>query len=153
MLAPEAVAERCKERSNLTVAGIAQQRLPCPLLIDDACGVYQVRPINCRQVMSSSMEACRAKLAGLPANVPYVEEAMQKAAHTRSLLLGAIEAAGRDTTSYELTQALAIALKDPDAEKRWLAGEDVFAAAAIKKDMENLKDAARHWSSRIARVL
>ena len=152
-LAPAAVANRCESRAGLNVAAISRTREACPLLIDDACGVYAVRPINCRQVLSSSVEACRAHYNGLAGPVPYVEEAQHKAAHTRSLLLGAIEAADRDSTSYELTQGLAIALREPDSEKRWLAGEDVFAAAVIKKDMENLKEAANHWSSQIRKAL
>jgi hypothetical protein len=148
-LAPGAVLARCDERAGLSLSDLMQQRPNCPLLIDGACGVYTVRPINCRQLLSSSMEACRADFEGIATNVPFVAEAQQKGAHIRALLLGAMDAAGRDASSYELAQALSIALKLPDAEQRWLGGEDVFAPVAIKKGLDNLKEAAGHWSSRI----
>jgi hypothetical protein len=148
-LASDAVTDRCEERAGLSLSDLMQQRPNCPLLIDGACGVYTVRPINCRQLLSSSMEACRADFEGIATNVPFVAEAQQKGAHIRALLLGAIDAAQRNTASYELAQSLAIALKHPDAEQRWLSGDDVFAPVMIKKGLENLQEAAGHWSSRI----
>ncbi|MGC4080640.1 MAG: YkgJ family cysteine cluster protein [Vicinamibacterales bacterium] len=32
---------------------------PCPLLVDDLCSVYDVRPLVCRSYNSTSVEACR----------------------------------------------------------------------------------------------
>jgi hypothetical protein len=43
-------------------------------------------------------------------------------------LLGALKAAGLPTDSYELSSALDAALADPDAERRWLEGDNVLAA-------------------------
>jgi hypothetical protein len=35
--------------------------------------------------------------------------------------------------SYELNQSLTMALNDESLERRWLAGEDVFAAAQVSE--------------------
>jgi hypothetical protein len=47
--------------------------------------------------------------------------------HTRSY---ALEDAGAPRQSFELTAALVAAWADPDAERRWLAGEIVLKDAA-----------------------
>ncbi|MGI9343470.1 MAG: YkgJ family cysteine cluster protein [Gammaproteobacteria bacterium] len=35
-------------------------RWPCPLLVDDRCSVYELRPVACRSVFSTDPECCRA---------------------------------------------------------------------------------------------
>ena len=45
----------------------------------------------------------------------------------RQALWSGLAAKGLSCIGYELNQALRIALEHPDAEPRWLAGEDVFA--------------------------
>lgn len=35
------------------------ESVPCPLLVDDLCSVYEVRPLVCRSYNSTSAEACR----------------------------------------------------------------------------------------------
>jgi hypothetical protein len=41
-------------------------------------------------------------------------------------LIAALRAADLPTEAHELSGALDVALTVPDAERRWLAGEDVF---------------------------
>jgi hypothetical protein len=50
---------------------------------------------------------------------------------TTLLLLAAMSAAGLDCRSYELNAALHIALSEPNAEQRWLDGENIFAIAEV----------------------
>ena len=54
------------------------------------------------------------------------------------VLLGALAAAGLPTDAFELAAALDVALADPLAEQRWLAGEDVFAR--LPRDLIRPKD-------------
>lgn len=150
---PDALVARAAERGALTLAQFVQKRLPCLLLVDDACSVYTARPVSCRQLMSSSRAACRDDFEGRPARIPVVEEAMQKGAHVRALMLAAVAAAGLPVTGYELSQALSIALATPRAEARWLAGEDVFAGCVAHQDMAELGDAIGHWQRLMKRVL
>ena len=44
------------------------------------------------------------------------------------ILLGALAAVGLPTEAFELSGALDVALAEPDAERRWLAGEAIFAS-------------------------
>ena len=66
--------------------------------------------------------------------------------------LAAVAAAGLSTMSYELSQALAVALRDESAERRWLAGEDVFAEVTRRQELGTMQSAVDHWSTRIKRV-
>lgn len=151
-LAIDAVLARIDQRAELSLDALLQQRLPCVLLIDDACGVYSARPSNCRRLLSSSVEACKADYEGVPVRIPVIDEAMQKGTHIRALLLAAVAAAGLSTMSYELSEVLAVALRDANSEQRWLAGEDVFADVARRQELGTMQSAVDHWSSRIKRV-
>ncbi len=42
-------------------------------------------------------------------------------------LRGAFRKAGLPLISYDLNQGLEVALNEPNAEARWLSGEDIFA--------------------------
>lgn len=59
----------------------------------------------------------RAKWAHASVVAEGIEQGWQRAMHE----------AGLDGSLYELNSALAVALRTPDAEARWLDGEDVFA--------------------------
>lgn len=102
---------------------------PCALLLDNACGIHPGRPISCRAVLSMSAEACRkAMLDPTTADpVPLVVGAMDSAEAVRTLMLAAVSAKGLDDSGFDLIDALKVVLPDADAEKRWLAGENVLA--------------------------
>jgi hypothetical protein len=50
---------------------------------------------------------------------------MERAAYAIALK-GAFKRAGLATSAYELNSALSVALLTPNAEQRWLDGEDIF---------------------------
>jgi Fe-S-cluster containining protein len=112
-----------------------QQRMAssliCPLIESDLCIIYSVRPLACRGHASYDEESCRDALGGGVSEVPV------SALHltVRSLVQNAMQSALRDTGlawgSYELNQALQIALCDETCEQAWLAGNDVFAPALV----------------------
>jgi hypothetical protein len=54
----------------------------------------------------------------------------------------ALAASGLPADSYELNHAMLVALETPDAEKRWLNGEDVFAEVSCDRLLEG-EDAPR----------
>lgn len=101
-------------------------RAPCPLLIEGACGVYPVRPIPCRALYSMSSEACRLAMHEERGDVPIVAQAMTKGEMARTLLLAAVSAAGLPDRGIELTAGIMAVIHKPDAEERWLAGQNVF---------------------------
>lgn len=107
------------------------RKLPCPLLHDGACSVYEVRPLVCRQATSLSLPGCVEEFEGIDRDgrIPISSVHLAHASNANVALLGAMLAAGLPTEAYELGAALEVALADADCERRWLAGENVFAAA------------------------
>jgi Fe-S-cluster containining protein len=126
----ERVARQAEQKRIAKTTAGDPERLPCPLLVDHRCSVYPVRPLTCRGCNSRDAEAChRSVLQRGRIDVPmYVPQQRLtafaldgvNAGLTQSRLAGDI---------LELTAALEIGLKTPDAATRWLAGEAVFAPA------------------------
>ena len=104
------------------------RKLACPLLVDGACSVYRHRPLACRQATSTDLGACIDEFEGrnLEAQIPISGAYLNYASNAHVTLLGAIRATGLSTDALELAAALDVALAMPDAETRWLAGDDVF---------------------------
>lgn len=106
------------------------RKLPCPLLSDGACSVYMDRPLVCRQATSLSLPSCIEEFENLDTEgqVEVSEGHLAHAGNAHVMLLGALLAVGLPIDAFELGASLDVALADPDSERRWLAGEDVFAA-------------------------
>ena len=120
-------------------------RVSCSLLKDGACSGYGGRPLACRTMLSRSLDAC---LQYFPLNgsgaLDYAPGARETRGRVEIILLAALALAGLPQQHIELLQGLSVALADPGAEQRWLAGEDVFAAvAADAADGHN--DALATW--------
>lgn len=103
----------------------------CPLLEDGACGVYPVRPSACRSLASFDAEVCARSFGtnseeGLPA--PAAPMHLRSA--YQASLRAALTLAGLPPVAYELNAGLNRVLQTPDAEARWLNGEDVFTGIA-----------------------
>lgn len=122
-----AMLARCAAKDGASIADMLTRKQPCPALVDHACSVHPARPLNCRQLLSTSLEACIARFSRGEGDIPFVAAAIDRGLLARILLLGAVRAAGLPDTSYELSGALRVALTLPDAEHRWLSGETVFA--------------------------
>ena len=104
----------------------------CPLLVEDSCSMYADRPIVCRTAVSSDAEICRRgylELSGEPIPVPVFFN-VQRAGYWMALR-GAFLHAGLRLEAFELNEALAVAIETEDAERRWLAGENIFADCQI----------------------
>lgn len=122
--------------ANAGSQGLSEQervglRQPCPFIAQGVCVIYAVRPLACRGHASHDVKACVAAARGERDEVPY------SAGHhlVRALVQNAMQSALRDAGlawgSVEFNQALLLALDQPEAEARWLSGEDVLAAAAV----------------------
>lgn len=115
---------------NMTSRQRGSNKIPCAMLIEGACSVYDARPGACRGFTSTSVEMCRRGFEGeaVQVNTPMVWTSL-RGAHKQALW-AALAAENLPAEYYELHHALRIALEVPDAENRWLAGEDVFAGVA-----------------------
>jgi len=136
---PQEITSELKQRilateqatRNLSPAQRMASSLACPLIKNEFCISYSVRPLACRGHASYDKDACREALSGGSCEVPV--SALQLT--VRSLVQNALQSALRDAHlpwgCYELNQALAIALSDTSCERAWLAGDDVFASALV----------------------
>ena len=111
-----------------------EARIPCAMLNEQgACLVYPARPLACRGYNSLDAESCRRALDDdleiIESNEPLVRDSTAVALG----LLAGIEDAGLPAELLELTSALHLALSEPNALERWLAGEAVFAAALAER--------------------
>ena len=105
-------------------------RLPCPALVDNSCGVHDVRPTSCRGVASADVEACRRSYASrMEEPVPLVALQATAADAVGYGILAGLTEAGFPLENVELIAGLRIALETEDAARLWLDGEPVFAAA------------------------
>lgn len=106
-------------------------RVRCPFVAQGACAIYAYRPLACRGMASHDRQVCARAAAG------QAQEIAHSVAHlnTRALVQNAMQSALRDAGlawhNYELIQALHIALSAPDAEARWLSGDDPLRAARV----------------------
>lgn len=101
----------------------------CSLLEETGtCSVYRARPLACRAHVSVNAAACEAELArpGSGQVMPPQSFGSVKE-HCRAILFAALQIQGLPLTLYEMNAAVAVALAEPHAEKRWLRGEDIFA--------------------------
>jgi Fe-S-cluster containining protein len=123
---------------GLTSMERAKQKIPCALLEQNMCAVYSARPGACRGFTSTSAKACERGFNGESVQIetPAVWTSL-RSAHKQALW-AALVASKLPTALYEFHHALRIALEMPDAELRWLKGENVFAGVAH----EFLDDAA-----------
>lgn len=129
-----AVASRVRiafERTrDLAPAGRNKDPHPCPLLEGNVCSVYPARPRACRFCASADAEICdRAYRGGSDEDIPTPRlNLVGRNAYAVALAV-ALREAGLPHHLYEFNAGLALALEREDAERAWLSGIDVFAAA------------------------
>jgi len=106
------------------------RKIPCAMLVNNACSIYSVRPGACRGLVSRSAALCESGYNGENVRID-VPDLWTRLRHAhKQVLWAALSACGRPAACYEFHHALRIALENPDAETRWLQGEDVFTAVA-----------------------
>ncbi len=138
-----AVRARAAPLAGLGPDARVGRKLACPLLdLDGACSVYTDRPLVCRQATSLALPACIEEFEGVDRD-GRIEVSTMYLAHSGNahiVLLAAMAAVGLPTEAFELSAALSVALADPLAERRWLAGEDVFGALPRNVKRETVVD-------------
>ena len=117
---------------GLSAAQRAAARIPCPLLENDRCSVYESRPLSCRAAVSLDAGACQSSFEGTPIPVPVPRVFWEALGESVRSLGAALAAAGLPLRAYDLNAALRIAVETPDAPARWAAGEDIFAPAETR---------------------
>jgi Fe-S-cluster containining protein len=121
------------ETSQLDDLGRVRSTLPCPLIQDKACAVYDARPLACRSTYSFDRRACERFYFNFAFDValPHYDVMNEAAGQMILGFSGGLDAAGLDGGLVELSSALAIILEDPQIIDRYLAGEHVFEPAKL----------------------
>jgi hypothetical protein len=115
-----------------------REQTPCAFL-DDAsgeCVIHAVRPFTCRAHTSMSLAECDAAAADPERRTPIEKHPALTAIFgmAKSAITVACAESNLDPRSFELTNAVAIALSEPEAALRWARGELVFDAARTPSD-------------------
>jgi Fe-S-cluster containining protein len=128
------LAAHSQEVTPLTPFEHATKNIRCPLLLDNRCTVYAVRPHSCRRHHSQNFSVCQYTF-------DHPADLESPAAHDRDLFRALTEAMqtnidvyfelGFDITIYELGTALHEALHDPETWQRWRRREQAFMHASV----------------------
>jgi hypothetical protein len=113
----------------LTAEQHVRAGIPCALLKDGACSMYDGRPAACRKYYSVSIETCRSAFwdTAAPLTGPIEDDRVRLSGNAVALgFAKGREEAGLDATLYELHFALRHALSSPRAEKRYRDGKRPF---------------------------
>ena len=147
----EGLVRRLTENAS-TLRGVTDEEhgragIPCPLLVDDFCSAYVARPLECRGYASTDVTACKRALNDYDSwNVPIYRPQYSIFKYMQMGLVEALMDSDYEFELLELTAALRIALEVPDVADRWLAGEFVFADAALSHSDPEV-DAANPWTN------
>ena len=103
--------------------------VPCPMLEQHRCRVYEARPATCQTAVSEDAAACARSFqpGAEPEMLPAPEFYYTLRRGYSIALAGALKRAALPVQAYEFNAALRTALGRADAESAWLAGEPVFA--------------------------
>ena len=131
-----ALRQRIAETDNITRGLGGQRRVRarkiCPLIIDNTCLVYPVRPITCRTYHSLYTSDCEALLDDDQQSVSIRLDISAMGMGLLAGLTDGLRQAGLQTRPLELIAGLRIALDEPESMRRWLAGEPLFSEAEIE---------------------
>ena len=125
----ERIEENLKRITPLTAEQHIRAGIPCALLEEGVCSVYEGRPATCRKYYSVSVETCRNAFNDTAAPLTGQIEDDRVRLAGNAVALGyakGLDDAGYDATLYELHFALQRALTNPRAEKRYRDGKRAF---------------------------
>ena len=125
----ELLRQRATQARGKSESAYAVAKIPCAFLQEGLCSAYAHRPLVCRGYFSHSAARCevgyRTPLKfGATITVPLFPRTMTHL--IKAGLQQGCEAAGVQSASYELHQAVLIALTTPNAAERWAQGEAIF---------------------------
>lgn len=119
----ESLIEKLKEFSQ-RAKGLrtTEHLIPCPMLSNGRCSIYEYRPMMCRKYNSLDASVCETPFS----RVPESTELTMKSVAIGIGFNSSLEKRKLSSIPHELGQALLVALSDENAIARWAKGEMVF---------------------------
>lgn len=100
---------------------------PCPLLVNNLCSIYDIRPKACRLAPSGDAEVCARSYHNLShEDIPMPMMHLMSRSYYGIALAAALKHSNLPHVSLEFNGALSRAFEIADAEARWLNGENIF---------------------------
>ena len=109
----------------------------CPLLLDNACAIYPVRSIKCRNYHSMDTASCRASyenphdLSILNNSIPALYVAATGSANG---FMAALHTQGFDDRIYDFNAAFIEAMESADCKRRYDSKRRAFTQARFNND-------------------
>lgn len=129
------------------------ESVPCPLLVDEHCSVYPLRPLACRGYNSTSVDACRQAHGDTAARVPIF--AMLKDV-TDGATLGTaqcLEANGLNADLVDLGTTLALTLSADSASDQSALTGDALRSATDRSWRARLSSRVRATAHQVGRAI
>lgn len=129
----ERVARNLKLKAGKNKKEIAAIRheLPCPLLREERCAVYPVRPLLCRAMHSLEAEQCHLDLMGQKfLNFEFYSHRYEITLSVSAGLAAGSQAIGCQSGALDLASAIQDFFAYSRPVEGWLQGEHVFRAVA-----------------------
>jgi hypothetical protein len=104
------------------------------VLVSGACSGYAARPFRCRAYNSLDVEACKRIFEAPRENDPGPPADLDRYVVAQAVMFGlyaGLDSAGLDPRQYELATALADALTDAEAARRYRRGEQALLKAMV----------------------
>lgn len=125
------VVSALRERSTRYAAQVdgrdvnqpSAESVPCPLLVDDLCSVYEARPLVCRGYNSTDVEACRRAHDDPDILVPTFAPLKDVTDGATVGMVQRLAAAGFSEAMVDLGSALHVALADDGCAEAIVRGE------------------------------
>lgn len=129
---------------NLTPRERTKRHIACAFLTEGRCSIYPVRPLSCAEFTSMDVNDCKRgyRVGFKPKGIIHEKARMVTFYAIRQGMLEGLRQAlpGSDPDHYELVAAVIAAMPE-DAGERWIAGEKLFASAALTVDAPALIEA------------
>jgi Fe-S-cluster containining protein len=116
-----------------------QSGIPCPFLTEKGlCAIYSYRPLDCVTYHSLSQQACEEVLKQPDRGHPTISAIRWIGIGVKTGLGQGIVDSNLEQPAfrYELIEAINIALHDPLAMEKYVAGNNIFETAAIVIDQQ-----------------
>lgn len=126
------------------------ESVPCPLLEDERCTMYAIRPLVCRGYNSTSVAACRMAHRDSRYGVPIFAPLKDVTDGASVGVCAAIDEAGGDGGMFDLGTALYLALESSRSAESLAGDPTALAPARNATWAENLLTAVRTVAAEVA---